>query len=53
MKDEDNPISQELRVAARGRDERTPFIVLVSVLTAVFVVAALVTGLALLVYWLG
>jgi hypothetical protein len=52
MKD-DNPISHELRVATRGRDERTPFIVLVSVLSAVFVVVALLTGVALLVYWLG
>lgn len=50
---DENPVSHELRVAARGRDERTPLVVLVAVAAAIFVVVALIAGVALVVYWLG
>jgi hypothetical protein len=53
MSRNENPVSHELKVAARGRAARTPFVVLVSVSAAVFLVVALIAGVALLVWWLG
>jgi hypothetical protein len=50
---DENPVAHELKVAARGRAARTPFVVLVSVSVAIFVVFALIAGVALLVWWLG
>jgi hypothetical protein len=53
MREHENLVSDELRVAARGRSARTPLIVYLSVAIVVFGVAAIVTLIALLVYWLS
>jgi hypothetical protein len=42
----------ELREVARGRSTRTPFLVLGSVAATVWGVAALIAGIALLLWWL-
>jgi hypothetical protein len=42
----------EVREVARGRSTRTPFLVLGSVAATVWAVAALVVGVALLLWWL-
>jgi hypothetical protein len=53
MRSDENPVSHELKVAARGRAARTPFVVLVSVFAVILVVVALIAGVALLVWWLA
>jgi hypothetical protein len=53
MREHENLVSHELRVAARGRSARTPLIVYLSVAVIVFGVAGIVTLIALLVYWLS
>jgi hypothetical protein len=50
--DEMSALARHLRIAARGRDERTPFVVLVAVTFVVATVAGLVSLAALLVYLL-
>jgi hypothetical protein len=42
----------EVREVARGRSTRTPFLVLGSVAATVWAVAALIAGVALLLWWL-
>jgi hypothetical protein len=42
----------EVREVARGRSTRTPFLVLGSVAATVWGVAALIVGVALLLWWL-
>jgi hypothetical protein len=42
----------EVREVARGRSSRTPFLVLGSVAATVWAVAALIAGVALLLWWL-
>jgi hypothetical protein len=42
----------EVREVARGRSTRTPFLVLGSVAATVWGVAALIVGIALLLWWL-
>ena len=53
MREHENLVSDELRVAARGRSARTPLIVSLSVAVVVFAVAGVVTLIALLIYWLS
>jgi hypothetical protein len=42
----------EVREVARGRSTRTPFLVLGSVAATVWGIAALLAGVALLLWWL-
>jgi hypothetical protein len=42
----------EVREVARGKSTRTPFLVLGSVAATVWGVAALIVGVALLLWWL-
>jgi hypothetical protein len=42
----------EVREVTRGRSTRTPFLVLGSVAATVWAVAALIAGVALLLWWL-
>jgi hypothetical protein len=42
----------EVREVARGRSTRTPFLVLGSVAATVWTAAALIAGVALLLWWL-
>jgi hypothetical protein len=42
----------EVREVARGRSTRTPFLVLGSVASTVWLVAGLIVGVALLLLWL-
>lgn len=42
----------EVREVARGRSTRTPFVLLGSVAATVWGVAALIAGVALLLWWL-
>lgn len=42
----------EVREVARGRSTRTPFLLLGSVAVTVWGVAALIAGIALLLWWL-
>jgi hypothetical protein len=42
----------EVREVARGRSTRTPFLVLGSVAATVWGVAAVIVGVALLLWWL-
>jgi hypothetical protein len=42
----------EVREVARGKSTRTPFLVLGSVAATVWGVAALIVGIALLLWWL-
>ena len=42
----------EVREVARGKSTRTPFLVLGSVAATIWMVAALVVGVALLLWWL-
>jgi hypothetical protein len=53
MSENQNPIAHELRVAARGRSDRTPLIVLVGVACIVFSAASIISAITLLAYWLG
>jgi hypothetical protein len=42
----------EVREVARGKSTRTPFLILGSVAATVWGVAALIVGIALLLWWL-
>jgi hypothetical protein len=42
----------EMREVARGKSTRTPFLVLGSVAATVWAVAALIVGVALVLWWL-
>ena len=48
----EEPREDEVREVARGRSTRTPFLVLGSVAATVWAVAALIAGVALLLWWL-
>lgn len=46
------PREDEVREVARGRSTRTPLLVLGSVATTIWGVAALIGGVAVLLWWL-
>jgi hypothetical protein len=48
----DDRREDEVREVARGKSTRTPFLVLGSVAATVWAVAALIVGVALLLWWL-
>jgi hypothetical protein len=48
----DDRSEDEVREVARGRSTRTPLLVLGSVAATVWAVAALIVGVALLLWWL-
>jgi hypothetical protein len=48
----EKPREDEVREVARGRSARTPFLVLGSVAATVWAAAALIAGVALLLWWL-
>ena len=48
----DDRREDEVREVARGRSTRTPFVVLGSVAATVWAVAALIVGVALVLWWL-
>ena len=49
---DEEPREDEVREVARGRSARTPFLLLGSVAATVWGVAALIAGVALLLWWL-
>jgi hypothetical protein len=49
---DDEQRDDEVREVARGRSTRTPFVLLGSVAATVWSVAALIAGVALLLWWL-
>jgi hypothetical protein len=48
----DEPQQDEVREVARGRSSRTPLMLLGSVAATVWGVAALIAGVAILLWWL-